>query len=195
MKIDRAINLIIYDPEHEEALATLKNYIKSQAPRANYYLRALRRADLGEYAASRAEQYINKEQSGSAKGFSSSVNRTTHELIREAQEIQFFLNRKTHTVKGARAAQEAHIEAINELRDLGYNITNDPKKLRKVAKLLGNYGNKMSRGLKYEMLEEISQAVEHDVDEMEIQRQIDMYMTGEISYNEILADAKRRYNY
>lgn len=187
--ITQAINASLYDPANVEANQFIAQYVKQKAPTANKYLRELERADLTEYAGSRALTFISKEQEGRAiNRFTPRVqNRSVENLRREAEEINLFLSRPTHKVEKAREAEKKRKESLNELRDMGYNIPKNDDTVRRIFKALGNYSN-ISRDLKYELIADVEDIIDDDSTDAEIQLAIDRMYTGEKIYNKILTE-------
>lgn len=187
--IQAAINASLYDPTNVDANQYIAQYVKQKAPTANKYLRALEQADLTEYAGSRALTFIQKEQEGRATNrfIPRVANRSIENLRREAEEINLFLSRPTHTVEGAKSAQEKTLKSIADLRDYGYHIPDSYKLLKKIFKALGNYPN-LSRDLKYEIIADIEGVVSEQSTDEEVQLAIDRMYTGEKLYNKILME-------
>lgn len=172
-----------YDPSNERAQDYILDFVKKNAPRANYYLRALEAEGLEEFASGRAYTFIRSEQEGKSKNrfATGSVNRTMENIVREAEEINLFLSRNTHTVKGAKLAVQRRKESFEALRRYqGINLPTDDKSVKNMFNALGNSMSKFSRGLKYEIMESVGDL--EDIDYEEIQLQIDRYASGEINY-------------
>lgn len=187
--ITQAINASLYNPDNAEANQFIAQYVKQKAPTANKYLRELEQANLTEYAGSRALTFITKEQEGRASNrFIPRVqNRSVENLRREAEEINLFLSRPTHTVQAAKEAERKRKESLGELRDLGYKIPESDKLVKKIFKALGNYSN-LSRDLKYELIADIEDIIDDDSTDAEVQLAIDRMYTGEKIYNRILQE-------
>ena len=187
--IDAAINASLYDPNNAEANQFIAEYVKQKAPTANKYLRLLEQADLTEYAGARALTFIQQEQEGRATNrfIPRVANRSIENLRREAEEINLFLSRPTHTVEAARSAEAKRKKSVEELRYYGYVIPESDKLLKKMFKALGNYSN-LSRDLKYEIIADLEDILTEDSTDEEVQLAIDRMYTGEKLYNKILTE-------
>lgn len=187
--IQAAINASLYDPNNADANQYIAQYVKQKAPTANKYLRALELADLTEYAGSRALTFIESEQEGRATGrfIPRIANRSIENLRREAEEISLFLSRPTHTVEGARAAEQKRRKSVEELRQYGYIIPESDKALKKIFKALGNYSN-LSRDMKYEIIADVEGLVSETTTDENVQLMIDKMYSGEKLYNRILSE-------
>ena len=187
--IQTAINASLYNPDNTDANQYIADYVKRRAGTANKYLRQLEQADLMEYAGARALTYIRSEQEGRATNrFVARVNnRSVQDLRREAEEIDLFLSRSTHTVEGARKAEMKRKASLEQLRDTGYHIPKDDNLVRKIFKAIGNYSN-ISRDLKYEIIADVEDLVDENSTDAEVQLAIDRMYTGEKLYNKILME-------
>lgn len=187
--IQAAINASLYDPNNAEANQYIAEYVKQKAPTANKYLRALELADLNEYAGARALTFIQQEQEGRATNrfIPRVANRSIENLRREAEEINIFLSRPTHTVEKAREAEQKRKKSVEELREYGYKVPESDKLLKKIFKALGNYSN-LSRDLKYEIIADVEDIITETSTDEEVQLAIDRMYTGEKLYNKILME-------
>lgn len=187
--IEAAINASLYDPNNTDANEYIAQYVKQKAPTANKYLRALEIADLTEYAGGRALTFIQREQEGRATNrfIPRVANRSIENLRREAEEINLFLSRPTHTVEAARKAEQKRRETISDLRGYGYVIPESDKVLKKIFKALGNYSN-LSRDMKYEIIADVEGLLTDESTDEEVQLAIDRLYTGEKLYNKILTE-------
>lgn len=187
--ITQAINASLYNPDNDEANQYIAQYVHQKAPTANKYLRQLEQAGLEEYAGSRALTFIQNEQDGRANNrfIPRTNNRSVKNLRREAEEINLFLSRPTHTVEGARKAEQSRKQSLDEIRQLGYVIPESDAAVKKIFKALGNYSN-LSRDMKYEIIADVEDIIDENSTDAEVQLAIDRMYTGEILYNKILAE-------
>ncbi len=171
-----------------DSIRELKDYIYEASGIANKSLRALEKAGYTEFAYGRAMTFLNTEYQ-SVKFPQAVAKRPTDELIKQALQVHSFLSSKTRTVRGAKHAWENRLNGINFLRELGYNITTDKDKLRKISKIMGN-DTTLSKDYRYKLMEHISNALDGDAAEAEIQLIMDRYQSGEIIYPEMLQELK-----
>lgn len=121
--------------------------------------------------------------------FSQAVaHRDVEDLIIQAQELHTFLSSPTSKVAGARAAQVRQLKGIETLRSLGYDIPTDKERLKRISSVLGNDGLRLHGQYKYQLMESIDNALESGASKEEVQKTIDRYASGEITYNGMLED-------
>lgn len=195
-----------------DSIRELKGYIYEQSGVANKRLRSLERAGMTEYAYGRAYAFLNSEYQ-SVKypkatphqdikplsveqrhqiRFSQAVaHRDVEDLIVQAQELNTFLSSPTSKVAGARAAQVRQLKGIETLRSLGYNIPTDKERLKRISSVLGNDGLRLHGQYKYQLMEAIDNAFESGASKEEVQKTIDRYASGEITYNGMLEDLRK----
>lgn len=171
-----------------DSIRELKDYIYEASGIANKSLRALERAGYTEFAYGRAMTFLNTEYQ-SVKFPQAVAKRPTEDLIKQALQVHSFLSSKTRTVRGAKHAWENRLNGINFLRELGYNITTDKEKLRKISKIMGN-DTTLSKDYRYKLMEHLSNALEDGATQAEVQMIMDRYQSGEIIYDRMLEELK-----
>lgn len=195
-----------------DSIRELKGYIYEQSGVANKRLRSLERTGMTEYAYGRAYAFLNSEYQSvkypkatphqdikplsveprNQIRFSQAVaHRDVEDLIIQAQELHTFLSSPTSKVAGARAAQVRQLKGIETLRSLGYDIPTDKVRLKRISSILGNDGLRLHGQYKYELMEAIDDALESDKSKDEVQKTIDRYASGEITYSGMLEDLKK----
>lgn len=195
-----------------DSIRELKGYIYEQSGVANKRLRSLERTGMTEYAYGRAYAFLNSEYQSvkypkatphqdikplsveprNQIRFSQAVaHRDVEDLIVQAQELNTFLSSPTSKVAGARAAQVRQLKGIETLRSLGYDIPTDKVRLKRISSILGNDGLRLHGQYKYELMEAIDDALESDKSKDEVQKTIDRYASGEITYSGMLEDLKK----
>ena len=172
-----------------DSIRELKSYIYEESGVANKALRALEKAGVTEYAYGHAMTFLQTEYQ-SIKFPQAVAHREVDELIKQAWVLRKFLRSPTHKVRDAKKAREKQLRGIEMLRDLGYNIPTDRERLSRISRIMGNSGLKTSG--KYELMEAIDQAFENGLSEPEVQLEIDRYASGDIVYDRVLEDLRRR---
>lgn len=162
-----------------DSIRELKDYIYEQSGVANKSLRALEKSGITEYAYGRAMTFLETEYQ-SIKFPQAVAKRPVEDLILQATELRRFLGSPTRTVRGAKAVREAQMRGIRALRDIGYNIPDDPAKVARISKVLGNDGlNFRKNDFRYEIMEAIGEMFNEGMTDEEVQLQIDRYAAGD----------------
>lgn len=173
-----------------DAIKELKGYIYEKSGVANKRLRNLERTGFTEYAYARAYTFLNAEYM-SIKFPQATRHREIEDLVAQAQELHVFLTSPTSTVRGARKSRERQIQGLLNLRELGYEIPTDKERLRRINKILGNSGLKISGTFRYQIMELIDQLYEDGFYENEIQTILNRYASGDIVYSDIFLEAEK----
>lgn len=178
------------DPQAEQQL---KQYIRSQASYANRHLKELEDAGFTDYAYTRAMKYLNIDEGVSRfRGATSGV--PIDVLTARAEEIHTFLGSKTHTVLGAQSAWAKQKAGLEFLVEAGYiHISTDKETIKRVSKALGNDGLKFTQAERYDIMDKLSQAIEHrrgqggiELTDQELSLIAQRYATGERIYNNLV---------
>ena len=173
-----------------DSIRELKDYIYEQSGVANKSLRALEKAGITEYAYGHAMEFLNTEYQ-SIKYPQAVAKRPVEDLIKQALNLHKFLESKTRTVRGAKAAKKAQLEGIKLLNEMGYNIPTDKERLARITRILGNDGLKFTGTIRYELMEAIDSTYDSGLTDAEVQMYIDRYYTGEIVYDRLLDGLKQ----
>ena len=162
-----------------DSIRELKDYIYEQSGVANKSLRALEKSGITEYAYGRAMTFLETEYQ-SIKFPQAVAKRPVEELILQATELRRFLQSPTRTVRGAKAVREAQMRGIRALRDIGYHSPDDPQKVARISRVLGNDGlNFRKNDFRYEIMEAIGEMFDEGMTDEEVQLQIDRYAAGD----------------
>lgn len=172
-----------------DSIRELKNYIYEASGVANKSLRALEKAGITEYSYGRAMTFLNTEYQ-SIKFPQAVAKRDVKDLIKQAYELHHFLESKTRTVKGAKAARKAQLEGLKALQELGYNVPTDRERLARISRILGNDGLKFTGTVRYELMEAIDSTYDANITDEEVQLMIDRYWSGDITYDRLIEDMK-----
>lgn len=176
-----------------DSIRELKNYIYEESGVANKALRSLERAGITEYAYGHAYTFLQTEYQ-SIKFPQAVAKRPVEDLIKQALVLHKFLKSPTRYVKGARQARAAQIEGIKMLNELGYTISTDSERLRRVSRLLGNDGLKFTGTIRYELMEAIDSTYDSQLTDQDVQLMIDRYASGEITYDRLIEDMRNGQN-
>lgn len=172
-----------------DSIRELKKYIYEESGVANKALRSLEKAGYTEYAYGHAYTFLQTEYQ-SIKFPQAVAKRDTQDLIKQALVLHKFLSSPTRYVKGARAARAAQMEGIKMLNDLGYKISTDSDRLKRVSRILGNSGLKFTGTIRYELMEAIDSTYDSTLTDQEVQLMIDRYASGDIIYDRLIEDLK-----
>ena len=191
MAMSKFARMVIYASKGDlDAIKELKGYIYEKSGVANKRLRNLERTGFTEYAYGRAYTFLNAEYM-SIKFPQATKHRELEDLITQAQELHVFLTSPTSTVRGARKARARQLAGIEMLRDMGYNIPTDKERLRRINKILGNSGLKITGKYRYEIMELIDQLADSGVSQNEIQATLNRYASGEIVYTDLFLENQK----
>ena len=180
---------LIRDVRQGDSLAInyLRQYVVKKSALANKRLRQLETHSLTEYAYQRTYVFLKNEYN-SVKFPQAVKGRTVDSLIIQALELQHFISDKTSTLRGAREAALKNYQGLVELSQLGYNISFDPDRLKTINNIMGSDGLKALSGrYRYEIIDMINNALDQDYTFQDVQRNIDRYQSGEISFDELLS--------
>lgn len=183
-----------------EAVAQLKQYIKSHASKANKALKELEQNDMTYFAYKRAMKYLNVDE-GVSRFRTVTTGEPIEVLSSRAQEIHTFLSSKTHNVEQNAAAWEKQRKGLMTVIEAGYgrvttnrmDITRISEALTRAQKTLGNDGLKLTQAEKYNILETLSVAIDtyrengHELYDADLDLILTRYMTGERIYNNLVA--------